>query len=235
MKRLHQRVRKRWQEIDWDGWWGDSVDVRFELIGMLGEYHSKRVLDVGCGPGVHLSELDGSNLRVGIDDTVDRLRTARGLCANGAFVQGDMFHLPFLEGSFDVVVLAGVLELVEEKQEFLRQVLKLCRPEHRILATTPNGWNWIYRGHPRLIDLQEVERSFSVCDQVAILGYNPLPPWPLFVPWRFPPRWRRFLSVPSPLLARMPGMTRLLRVLMRRGFLRDRCKAFLITAEPGAR
>ena len=96
------------------------MDVRFELIAALEEFRGKRVLDVGCGPGIHLAEVDEGNLRIGIDDSFARLQTAKMMCAKGIFIRADVFYLLFREASFDVVVLGGVIELVEDKVEIVR-------------------------------------------------------------------------------------------------------------------
>jgi len=78
-----------------------------------------RVLDVGCGAGVHLplfAERVGRTGRVvGFDQDADRLAVAGELCAEAIAAgrvelrQGDLRQPPFGDGEFDLVWLSAVL------------------------------------------------------------------------------------------------------------------------------
>lgn len=58
----------------------------------------------------------------------------------GPHVVGDGEALPFMDGSFDTVLLAEVLEHVEEPRRLLREALRVARG--RVVLTTPNEWHW---------------------------------------------------------------------------------------------
>lgn len=111
-----------------------------------------RALDFGCGPGgssVVLARL-GLTRIVGLDLVNDyaslwRRRLAEnGFAGVGTFVQaGAGMRFPFRAGTFDFVLLNGVLEhmLPEERRDLLRAILELVRPGGRVLvAETPNRW-----------------------------------------------------------------------------------------------
>ena len=111
-----------------------------------------RGLDFGCGPGgssVVLARL-GLTRIVGLDLVNDyaslwRRRLAEnGFSGVGTFVQaGTGMRFPFRPGTFDFVLLNGVLEhmLPEERRDLLRAILTLVRPGGRVLvAETPNRW-----------------------------------------------------------------------------------------------
>ena len=96
----------------------------------------ERVLDVGCGAGTdslvaaQMVGTDGSV--IGIDMTVEMLAKARqsrdelGL-ENVEFVEGEAESLPFADGSFDVVISNGVIDLVPDKEAVFSEI-------HRVLA-----------------------------------------------------------------------------------------------------
>jgi SAM-dependent methyltransferase len=125
--------------------------LRLALDG-LGDVSGWRVLDFGCGPGassVVLSRL-GLTRIVGLDLVNDyaslwRRRLAEsGHRGEATFVQaGAGMRFPFREGSFDLVLLNGVLEhmLPEERRTLLRGLLALVRPGGRMPVTeTPTRW-----------------------------------------------------------------------------------------------
>ena len=116
------------------------------------ERHEWRALDFGCGLGgssVVLARL-GLTRIVGLDLVNDyaslwRRRLAEnGFAGVGTFVQsGAGMRFPFRPGTFDFVLLNGVLEhmLPEERRDLLRAILELVRPGGRVLvAETPNRW-----------------------------------------------------------------------------------------------
>jgi ubiquinone/menaquinone biosynthesis C-methylase UbiE len=111
-----------------------------------------RVLDFGCGAGassVILCRL-GVGRVVGVDlvnayAPLYRQRLAEaGFPDRGTFVQaGDSLALPFRAGTFDAVLLNGVLEhlVPEERTALLREALRLLAPGgHLFVAETPNRW-----------------------------------------------------------------------------------------------
>ncbi|MBI3735726.1 class I SAM-dependent methyltransferase [Candidatus Sumerlaeota bacterium] len=104
-----------------------------------------RLLDLCCGPGRHLGQLVpllGS--AVGIDLSRALLSQARDSCrANLAenfaggdhrfhLVEGDMRHLPFAEGLFDIVINLftsfGYFEPEEENLAVLEEIVRVLHP-----------------------------------------------------------------------------------------------------------
>ena len=233
---LPRRVLELWERVDWEGWWGDFLDARFELAARLGEFHGKRVLDIGCGPGIFLAEMEETNNKIGVDYDLARLKKACEICSDGTFIRGDLLKLPFREESFDIVILGGILEMIVQKEAFLKQIFPLCKSGGKILATTPNRDYWAYHGESsRIASLAELQHAFSIFEKVQVGGYNPLPSVLFFLPlsWqaRIPLRWARFFSFPSRLISRLPGIRAVWRFCMKKESLLTRSKSFLIIAE----
>jgi ubiquinone/menaquinone biosynthesis C-methylase UbiE len=94
------------------------------------------VLDLGSGAGTDslvAAQMVGSEGRVtGMDMTPEMLAKARRAAgelraANVDFVEGEIEQLPFADGSFDVVISNGVIDLIPDKDAVFSEI-------HRVLA-----------------------------------------------------------------------------------------------------
>lgn len=108
------------------------------ILSLIGAGEGKRVLDIGCARGHLLGELAIQGWKgIGIDtDAVDVATCiARGLVA----VQHDInTGLPASLGSFDLVLLADVLEHLPDPLRVLRSVHSLLNPGAKVVLSVPN-------------------------------------------------------------------------------------------------
>lgn len=236
MNSLRRRVRDKWRRYASDRWWGDSIDVRFHLARELRKLQGCAVLDIGCGAGILLSEVGVTNRRYGLEMGTGALQVARSLDSSAAWVCGSMYVLPFDDAGFDVVILANVIEVSpnpDQRREILTEIRRILRPGGCLLLTTPNREHWVYQKAPKLT-YDELLHLLTPDFAITIRGYNPLPPFPFFLPpWLmgWVPHWAwRYLFIPSPLLALVPGIDALLRWLMGIKWLRRVSKAFYVEA-----
>lgn len=199
-------------------WWGDCLDSRFLAVGMVKHLRARRVLDIGCNAGVMLSELDPTNFRIGLDRSREALRLAQQLNPAVPLMQGDMMELPFRDGSFDAVIYCGMLEVapVDRRRDALREVARVLRPGGEVYLTALNRGYWRYRSMPSRITYTELESLMKEWFEGDIHGFNPIPPFP----------W----GLPNAVLAQVPGIWRLLQMLMVRGVGRRRSCSFLVRA-----
>jgi SAM-dependent methyltransferase len=93
------------------------------------------LLDVGCGPGtitLDFAQRLGGGLVVGLDREEQPLGEARAAAAaagvDASFVQGDVYSLPFADGSFDVVHAHQVLQHLVDPIAALREFVRVCKP-----------------------------------------------------------------------------------------------------------
>jgi ubiquinone/menaquinone biosynthesis C-methylase UbiE len=73
----------------------------------------------------------------GIDMTPEMLAKARAGAAelgleNVSYVEGEAESLPFADGSFDVVISNGVIDLVPDKDAVFAQIHRVLRPGGRV-------------------------------------------------------------------------------------------------------
>ena len=102
-----------------------------------------RVLDAGCGCGfdsfVASALTGGRGSVVGVDLTPEMLEVARrGLASwpihNMQFVEASVEDLQFEDGTFDVVISNGVLNLVPDKVAAFRQLSRVLRSGGRFVT-----------------------------------------------------------------------------------------------------
>lgn len=108
----------------------------------------ERLLDAGCGEGRHcFGALERGAHVVGLDLDRRSLQAARGaLRARGdalgrlaAVVQGDAFHLPFADASFDKVICSEVMEHVHDYTGAARELARVIRPGGLAAITIPTA------------------------------------------------------------------------------------------------
>lgn len=112
---------------------------------------ASRVLDLGCGRGgvVELFWRDVA-LAAGVDADASSLAEHRA--AGMPVLLGRGESLPFVDGSFDLVVCLWVLEHLRRPEEVLREVSRVLRPGGHFVFLTPN------LKHP-LLRLNQVGRA----------------------------------------------------------------------------
>jgi SAM-dependent methyltransferase len=106
------------------------------------------VLDAGCGEGRHcFGCLERGARVVGFDldfasmrDASKRLRgRAKELDSLGEMSQGDIFHLPFADATFDRVICSEVMEHVHDYRAAAAELARVTRPGGRVAVTIPTA------------------------------------------------------------------------------------------------
>jgi len=95
------------------------------------------LLDVGCGPGTITVDLASRVGRVvGLDRSADVLAEATRLPhpGNVSFDVGDVYALPFADGTFDVVHAHQVLQHLADPVGALGEMARVCRPGGLVAA-----------------------------------------------------------------------------------------------------
>ena len=117
-----------------------------------------RVLDIGCGRGITLSQLKGDGWEVSGAEISETAAThARNLLGDTVFV-GDVLAAPWPSDSFDVINIWHVLEHLPDPKGVLAKSRALLRPGGLLIVAVPNfesfqarfaGPRWFHLDVPR--------------------------------------------------------------------------------------
>lgn len=121
---------------DWHWWFRGRRAVIRGLLERVELPQAPKVLDAGCGTGRNLLEMAAVGEASGVDSSPDAVQFCRerGL---ERVVQGDLPKLPFGDGEFGVVLLADVVEHLEDDVGSLRELRRVAAPGATLVVTTP--------------------------------------------------------------------------------------------------
>jgi SAM-dependent methyltransferase len=135
----------------------------------------RRLLSVGCGPGVFLRELAESHPEievVGVDMSPERVRGAESRLRdlpNARACVGNALSLPFEADSFDLVFSRFLIEYLPDKLRAVQEMARVCGPGGKLLLQDLDGQLvWHY---PEDVELQNAtERILS---HLTSTGFDP--------------------------------------------------------------
>jgi SAM-dependent methyltransferase len=121
----HARFR---QQAAW------TRELRSYLFERAGLARAERILEVGCGTGAILAELDCPAALHGLDRDAGRLAEAGRYAPRAWLVCGDALHLPYPDASFDIVFCHFLLLWVGDPRQALQEMCRVARPGGSVLA-----------------------------------------------------------------------------------------------------
>lgn len=104
-----------------------------------------RLLDLGCGSGVHMTRfLDRCAHVTGVDYSEAMIALARralerNACTNWELRCSDAAHLPFQSESFDIVIGMGLLDYVPRLPDVLAEIARVLKVGGQAILTIPKS------------------------------------------------------------------------------------------------
>ncbi|MEM7333882.1 MAG: methyltransferase domain-containing protein [Chloroflexota bacterium] len=122
--------------------WRSGQERRFRMIQEWVSLSGATILDNGCGLGTYLKAFGRfDNVRFGLELEHDRgvkaLQTAAGIVS----AKGE--QLPFPREQFDIVFSNEVIEHVQDDAQAVAEMVRVTKPNGRILIFCPNRWHWM--------------------------------------------------------------------------------------------
>lgn len=158
--------------------------TRYRFLGLESFLPNARLIDVGCGTGhrvIPIAKHFGVKEYVGIDHSTASLAVARDLVEEldfkqASLVEGDIFNLPYPDGSFDVVISQGVLHHTSEPYRGFKELVRICRPGGFVDIYLYNKWNhWRHNLQKKKVNRlagTDIGKRFEVAHQ--LYGKKPI-------------------------------------------------------------
>jgi ubiquinone/menaquinone biosynthesis C-methylase UbiE len=99
-----------------------------QMIMAVGNIKGKKLLDVGCGAGVHAKAYVNKGAKVqGIDISNTMVEMARQRCKGVDFRVGSMNKLPYASGTFEIVTASLVTDYVKDLKKAFLEVNRVMK------------------------------------------------------------------------------------------------------------
>lgn len=124
-------------------------DENYQILLRYTNLDHKRILEMGCGRGYFANKVASNHnvSYVAADYELNNLKYAKEL-GNTDFLDlcflGNIYKIPFADESFDIVVIAEVLEHLEEPDSAMKELTRVLQKGGILLASVPNSIMWFY-------------------------------------------------------------------------------------------
>jgi SAM-dependent methyltransferase len=119
--------------------WRSGQVRRLHMIQQWVNLSAAAILDNGCGLGTYLDAFAPfTPHRFGLELELERAQKALAVAPDIVQAMGET--LPFVSGSFDFVFSNEVIEHVEDDRLALAEMVRVTKPNGRILIFCPNRW-----------------------------------------------------------------------------------------------
>ncbi len=127
----------RTKGVDRSGWANREVEQP-AMYNLVSGIKGKKILDLGCGPGIHLKEyISQGAIGYGMDISPEMIKLAEKHCLEGQFKVGTVTEIPFDE-QFDVITASYVLDHVEDLNKLVIEVNRLLKKGGEFIFSVPH-------------------------------------------------------------------------------------------------
>ncbi|MEK6918919.1 MAG: methyltransferase domain-containing protein [Nanoarchaeota archaeon] len=124
--------------------------MMFKLVP--GDLSNKSLLDIGCGPGIHIKEYVSRGAKcTGIDLSSEMIKLAKDYCPHANFEVGNIYSLGFDGESFDIVTSSFVLDHVRELSKAVNGIKRVLKSQGLFIFSIPHPITYMFRDSKRSV------------------------------------------------------------------------------------
>lgn len=103
-----------------------------------GKFSNSNVLDAGCGTGRYTKSFSNEQCKlvVGLDKSLSMLKKAKQKNGTSVYVCGNIEYLPFVDESFDTIVMSQVIHWINCKEKAFSEVYRVLNNNGSFLLNT---------------------------------------------------------------------------------------------------
>jgi SAM-dependent methyltransferase len=151
---MNPREYQEMFDLEESYWWfvGRRAIIDGILKDLAGHRGLARILDLGCGTGANLEMVARyGRLTVGSDFSSMALELAAQRPGRRRLACSTAEALPFPGNCFEVITCLDVLEHLQDDCQALREIDRVLKPGHRLIATVP-AYPWLWSEHDEALD-----------------------------------------------------------------------------------
>jgi ubiquinone/menaquinone biosynthesis C-methylase UbiE len=146
---------------------GASETIRAAIYATAGISPPARVLDIGAGTGrIGRAFVDANDFYIGLDTSLAMLQEFHSRSPRCILVHSEGGQLPFIDGSFDIVLLMQVLSGANDWRSILTEALRVLRPGGYVsvgqIVSSESG-----------VDAQFKRQMRAILDQLQLASHRP--------------------------------------------------------------
>jgi SAM-dependent methyltransferase len=129
------------------------------------------LLDLGAGPGMYTRALAARGHKcLGLDYSWNVIRVAKSKDITGRYLQGEAYHLPFRDRSFDAVLCVGVLQSLQSINEAMAEMQRVLKPCGYLLLDGLNSLFWLHGVRSWREAMKGLEKRMSYYSPFKLIG-----------------------------------------------------------------
>lgn len=118
--------------------------IMFELVPK--DLNNKKLLDVGCGPGIHIKKyVERGAECIGIDLSTEMIKLAKNYCPAAKFKTGNVYDLKFNDNYFDITTSSFVLDHVKDLEKAVKEVKRVLKSKGLFIFSIPHPITYMFR------------------------------------------------------------------------------------------
>ena len=171
---MDQAAYTQFRELERDHWWfRGRRAIFFDVLDRaLRGRAAVRTLDLGCGMGGMLGPLARYGPAFGTDVSEEGLSFCRGRGFTRV-ARADGYHLPFRDGTFDLVTLFDTVEHIPEDERVFAEAARVLRPGGLLMITGP-AYGFLYSDNDAFAQHCRRYTMGDLCRKTARAGFRPV-------------------------------------------------------------